>query len=408
MAKETRRRVLSVPEMSKTRMLIGASLLLSTTFTCPLGRVTAQGAATSFAYVANFGSNNVSGFTINPDTGALTAVPGSPFAAGPTPTFVTVTPSGQFLYVANEGATPGTGSISAYVIDAATGTLVPVSGSPFPDGSFPVVTAVDPSGQFLYVAHCASAGCNIGGMGSVSAFTIDGATGALTPVAGSPFSGGREVRWVTVHPSGQFLYTANFSGRNVWGYAIDPTTGALTPLPGLPFPAGDGPISLAIDPSGQFAYVTNVLSSNISAYTIDSGSGALTAIDGSPFAAGGANPAGAVVNPTGQFAYWANQGSNTVAAASIDGTTGALTLIGSPVAAGERPVQAVSDPAGQFLYVSNCASICGAAGPGNVSAYSIDSTSGALTAIAGQPFMAGTNPFSVATTAPAGTTGTRR
>ena len=32
-----------------------------------------------FAYVANFRSNNVSGYTINPSTGALTAISGSPF-----------------------------------------------------------------------------------------------------------------------------------------------------------------------------------------------------------------------------------------------------------------------------------------------------------------------------------------
>src|ERR1700730_6872781 len=45
-----------------------------------------------FAYVANEGAGNVSGFTINTTTGALTPVPGSPFAAHMSPASVTVDP----------------------------------------------------------------------------------------------------------------------------------------------------------------------------------------------------------------------------------------------------------------------------------------------------------------------------
>jgi DNA-binding beta-propeller fold protein YncE len=43
-----------------------------------------------FAYVANYGAGNVSGFAINSTTGALTAVSGSPFAAGTNPVSVAV------------------------------------------------------------------------------------------------------------------------------------------------------------------------------------------------------------------------------------------------------------------------------------------------------------------------------
>ena len=45
-----------------------------------------------FAYVANQISNNVSGYTINPSTGALTAIAGSPFAAGLGPVSVANNP----------------------------------------------------------------------------------------------------------------------------------------------------------------------------------------------------------------------------------------------------------------------------------------------------------------------------
>ncbi len=137
------------------------------------------------------------------------------------------------------------------------------------------------SGGFAYVANCGSLGCGGGvGPGNVSAYTIDGTTGALTPVAGSPFPTGLGPQGVTVDPSGRFLYVANLASSNVSAYTIDPATGALTEVAGSPFAAGTAPRTVAIDPAGQFAYVANVNSNNVSAYTIDATSGALTAVPG--------------------------------------------------------------------------------------------------------------------------------
>jgi 6-phosphogluconolactonase (cycloisomerase 2 family) len=131
------------------------------------------------AYVANSGSNDVSAYTISSTTGALTAVVGSPFAAGTTPNAVTVSPNGQFLYVANGG-----GNVSAYTIASGTGVLTAVAGSPFAAGTTPNGITVEPNGQFLYVAN---------GGGNVSAYTITAGTGVLVPLGaglGNPFSAG--------------------------------------------------------------------------------------------------------------------------------------------------------------------------------------------------------------------------
>ena len=85
------------------------------------------------------GSSNVSAYTINATTGALTPVPGSPFEAGLRPFSVVVDPTGKFAYVANYGSN----NVSAYTINAATGALTPVPGSPFAAGSFPWVITVN-------------------------------------------------------------------------------------------------------------------------------------------------------------------------------------------------------------------------------------------------------------------------
>src|SRR5260370_7773459 len=82
---------------------------------------------------------------------------------------------------------------------------------------------------------------NSSGSNNVSAYTMYGTTGALTPVAGSPFPAGSYPASVTVDATGQFAYVANLYSNNVSAYTIDGTTGALTPVAGSPFPAGPGP-----------------------------------------------------------------------------------------------------------------------------------------------------------------------
>ena len=56
-----------------------------------------------FVYVANSGSNNVSAYTVNTGTGALSAVEGSPFSSGRSPHGVAVDPTEKYIYVANYG-----------------------------------------------------------------------------------------------------------------------------------------------------------------------------------------------------------------------------------------------------------------------------------------------------------------
>src|SRR5580698_2137193 len=94
-----------------------------------------------YLYVANFGSNDVSAFTINTGTGALATVPGSPFPAGNSPDSIAVDPTGRFAYVSNQTDS----TVSAFTIDRGTGALQAVTGSPFATGPGPTSVAIDPS-----------------------------------------------------------------------------------------------------------------------------------------------------------------------------------------------------------------------------------------------------------------------
>lgn len=108
----------------------------------------------TFAYVPNGSSNNISAYSVNAASGALTPVPGSPFAAGAGPFGAAVSPSQRFLYVSNYACQSGCSApstVSGYSIDASTGVLTPVPGSPFPAGIGPHSIAIAPDGRFLYV-----------------------------------------------------------------------------------------------------------------------------------------------------------------------------------------------------------------------------------------------------------------
>src|SRR4029077_9560010 len=96
----------------------------------------------------------------------------------------------------------------------------------------------------------------------------------------------------------QVPYVANSGDNNVSGYRINPTTGALTPIAGSPFPAGGEPQSVAVDPSGTLAYVANFGDNTVSGYKINLLTGALTPI-GSVEA--GRSPNSVAVDPSGKF-----------------------------------------------------------------------------------------------------------
>jgi len=147
--------------------------------------------------------------------------------------------------------------------------------------------AMDSSGKFLFVADSVT--------NTVAAFSI-GTSGQLSAV-GAPLATGTTPVSLRVHPSGQFLYTAN-QGSNVGGtncvnggvsvFSFD-SSGALTALSGSPFTAGTCPSYVATDGSGSFLFVANRDSNNISVFSIDS-SGALKPVTGSPFDSPVINP----------------------------------------------------------------------------------------------------------------------
>ena len=351
----------------------------SLTFTATPGGVDPQAIKVDpngkFAYVANAGCNGgvagyISMYSINATTGALATIapPASSLDSGGQS--VTVDPSGKFAYVANVGDDfESDGSLVSYTINPTTGALTSsgaINGN-CPGLCVPVSVVVDPTGKFVYAANGDGLIPN-----NVATYNIVNATtGALVPVG--EITVGGYASSVAVDPTGKFVYvtteaTPPGSGDSVSMFTINTTTGALTSIGTIA--AGAGPVSMTVDPTGKFAYVTNSASNDVSMYAVNGTTGALASVG---TIASGTDPVSIVVDPSGKFAYVTNFSSNDVSMYTIDGTTGALTPIGT-IAAGMSPTSIAVHPSGKFAYVTNSES-------NDVSIYSIDASTGVLTLI---------------------------
>jgi 6-phosphogluconolactonase len=191
--------------------------------------------AEKYLYATGISVGRVAAFAIDSATGALTDVPGSQLSTGGIGSVaVLVHRSGRFAYTINSNSLPVApipSTIAAFSIDQATGALTVLPGSPFATGASNVartlsIGALDPRGRFLYANHT--------GSNSISVFAIDPASGQLSAVAGSPFVTGLTPSTPVPDPSGKFLFVVSRGDGTVSSYAIDQNTGALALINTLP------------------------------------------------------------------------------------------------------------------------------------------------------------------------------
>jgi 6-phosphogluconolactonase len=335
----------------------------------------------AFLYVVGQGSNNIFGFDERSD-GSLSSFSTPPFAASPIPMALALHTSKNFVYVANSTSN----TVSGFNLNHATGILTPVGTAVPPSivGANPISVGVDSGGQFLFVLNQGSA--------NISVFSIDPTRGFLTEIAGSPFPAPANSQFMVVSPTAAFLYVAGGTSGLISAFSIA-ANGALSTVAGSPFPAvpatGGNVLGMAMDSKGQFLFAVDKTNNNVVSFSIQS-SGAL-AVPGSSFPTGGTSPAMVAVDSTGKFLYTANHGSNDVSAFTI--SSGALAAVagspfptaGSGVVTPTQPSFLTVDPTNAFLYVAD-------QGSRDIAAFSINASSGALTAVTNSPFLQSTAP----------------
>jgi len=185
-----------------------------------------------FLYVADSIDNTVSAYLIDWTTGALKTIAGSPFVTGVNPNVFAT--SNNFLYLfSGNSVSESPKSISGYAIDTLSGALTPVPGSPFAGHGSPAnYIAVEAVHNILYQPTFPAP---LGDAFNIN--TIDRATGTITFVDITAQFQEQDAEAMLVDFSGDTLYMIDLwrpgtsdTSTAVGSFAIDPSTGQLSPL----------------------------------------------------------------------------------------------------------------------------------------------------------------------------------
>ena len=288
---------------------------------------------------ADSSSNEVVVESVTIETGALTPVPGSPFTLGSAsggPNSIIVGQSGQNLY-----ASEPNGTIVGYSNPGAA-TMTALPGSPYAAGIAPtqmaaaLLTSLSSLAASLYASDSGDPN------GGILAFAV-ASDGSLSPIAGSPLAttpnAGPSYLLNTTNSAGnQFLFVSLSNAGQIAGFSVDNATGSLTPIPGSPFTAGKGPGTLIKGIANEL-FVINTGDHTVEAFNI-AVNGMLTPI-GSPVAVGTAN--GGIVlyleetQPSSPL-YAADTAASSIDIVNVDNSSGAISA-GGTVSASNPPLK---------------------------------------------------------------------
>ncbi len=321
--------------------------------TCATGPAKAE-ADNFWAYIGTYTKTSSKGvylFKLDVDAGSISSQ-GLAVQADD-PNFLTISPSGKYLYACATTNNHRDGVIDAFAIDPATGHLQLLNQQPSGGGG-PTQIAIDPQGKCAAVANYSS--------GSVALLPIgiDGKLEAPSSIDQHTGSSINKSRQQSAHPhscnfdpSGKFIFVPDLGTDEIAVYECDGRK--LSPLNPVTVAAGSGPRHMAFSPDGKFAYLINEMGGTLISYSVDGSTlKQLQTISTLPTGFSGTNTAAEVaVHPSGKFVYASNRGDDSIAVFAVDSTTGNLSLVEFQSTLGKGPRMFSIDPTGNFLIAAN-------------------------------------------------------
>jgi len=298
------------------------------------------------------------------------------------PSWVALSPNGQFLFAVNELGNykgPNSGGVSAFSVDHSTGKLTFLNevGS---RGADPCYVTVDKTGKWVLVANYT------GGSVAVFPVTEDGKLGEASSFVQHTGHGTDPKRQEAPHahsinlsPDNRFAYVDDLGLDQVLVYKFDAAKGTLTPNdpPYAKIEGGSGPRHFALRADAKFAYVVSEMKGTVTVLANDTHAGSLRPIQTvSTLPAGfkgNIEDAEIEIHPSGKFLYASNRGDgNSIAIFAIDAAKGTLTPIDITSTQGKTPRNFAIDPSGTLLLAENMES-------NNIVVFRIDQNTGKLT-----------------------------
>ena len=212
-------------------------------------------------------------FRLDPSDGGLTPLQIVPAS---NPSFVALDPTLTHLYSVNENLA---GGVSAYAINPANGNLTFIN-TASADGQFTTHIKVHPSGQYVYAANY--------GTGNFPVYRINanGSIGTKTDEFQSVGNGtgprpdrqeGPHAHQILTDLGGNHVFGVDLGADKVNVLNLNLGTGLFSPntVPFAPVASGSGPRHMAFHPDRQRAYVLDELASTITVFNYDPARGAL-------------------------------------------------------------------------------------------------------------------------------------
>jgi 6-phosphogluconolactonase (cycloisomerase 2 family) len=310
-------------------------------------------------------------FQVNRATGALTAA--GVYELGTSPSCLAINAAGTHLYSANETDRAGKekeGTVSAFAIDPKDGSLKLLN-TVRSGGAGPTYVSIHPSGRFLFVANYFGGSVAVlpiredGRFGEPSDVKIDegkiGPTRATNAPKGTFAISGHDrthAHMIAADPKGRFVLHVDLGLDRIYVWKFDEKKGTLAP--GDPafvsLPPGDGPRHFDFHPNGRWLFSVQEEGSTIVRFDYDADAGTLTprqTISTLPEGFAGSNFCSEIlVSADGKFLYVGNRLHDSIGVFAI-AADGSLKWLADEWTRGNYPRSFAFDPTGSFLYCCN-------------------------------------------------------
>lgn len=328
-----------------------------------------------YMYISLKDGEKILVFSMDAETGKLAPKGEVPVSGGPWA--LTISPDRKVLYVGNREVP----KISSFRIDRDTGGLTQI-GLVSPEAA-PTYLSTDRKGRFLLSAYFHA------GLTAVHPIREDGAVGG-PPIEWLETATGAHA--IQTDPSNRFAFVPHIAGKGpnvIYQFRFDENTGHLTPNspPRVEPKEYLGPRHFCFHPTKNILYFSNEQGGSVTGYRLDNTTGSLSAIQTLTTLPEGYSEwnlcSQIQISPSGKFLYAANRGHNSVAAYSVDASSGRLTAI-EQVSTEAVPTSFSLDPEGKFLFVAGSES-------GRLASYRVNGDTGELTPL--ETYCVGNNPM---------------
>ncbi|SCB48974.1 lactonase family protein [Rhizobium multihospitium] len=343
---------------------------------------TSSSVSRTFVYVSAAVAGTIDAYRMDGATGTLTPISG--VDVGPMVMPMTVSPDRRHLYAVIREQPY---RVLTLAIDPESGRLRQEAVAALPDSM--AYISLDPTGGLLFAASYG---------GSKIAVLLIGKNGLVTAQAQQVIATGRNAHSIVSDRTGKYVFATNLGSDAVQQFTLDPETGILKPNDPMQVEtgAGFGPRHIVISPDNKAVYVLTELTGHVIHYALDNDKGTLSEIESVasvPESADGSKPkvwaADIGITPNGKFLYTTERTTSRIALFRVEAGSGRLTYV-TNYSTEQQPRGIRIDPSGRFLVASGEKS-------DRLSVYAIDQADGGLGLVGRYPVNAGANWLEIVT-----------